>query len=92
MPGHRHQARVADGRFSDGAPVTATCGTYAPNVWGLCDMHGNAAEWTLSAYRSYPYVQADGRNDGSVGGLKVIRGGSFRDRPNRCRRAVPCAG
>jgi formylglycine-generating enzyme required for sulfatase activity len=59
----------------------APCGASEANAWGLCDMQGNAAEWTLSLYRPYPYADADGRNDPSVAGLRVIRGGSLRDRP-----------
>jgi formylglycine-generating enzyme required for sulfatase activity len=43
-----------DSRFRDGAIVTANVGSYRPNAWGLCDMHGNAAEWTRSSYRPYP--------------------------------------
>ena len=36
-----------DRRFNDGSGVTTDVGRYQPNAWG-CDMHGNAAEWTLS--------------------------------------------
>lgn len=46
-------------------------------------MHGNAAEWTLSAYKPYPYRDDDGRNEAIVAGEKVVRGGSFFDRPAR---------
>jgi formylglycine-generating enzyme required for sulfatase activity len=56
----------------DGVAVTSVAGRYAPNAWGLYDMHGNAAEWTLSDYD---------------GGRKVVRGGSFYDRPCRARSA-----
>jgi formylglycine-generating enzyme required for sulfatase activity len=58
------------------------------NAWGLCDMHANVAEWTLSTYRPYPYNDADGRNRPTLDGLKVVRGGSFADRPDRCRSAM----
>ena len=74
-----------DDRFNDGVLVTAEVGTYLPNAWGLYDMHGNVAEWTRSAYRPYPYLEDDGRNDPSDQGEKVVRGGSWRDRPKRCR-------
>ena len=46
-------------------------------------MHGNAAEWTRSEYRPYPYSDSDGRNSGKPEGLKVVRGGSWHDRPFR---------
>jgi formylglycine-generating enzyme required for sulfatase activity len=70
-------------RFDDGMLLTCEGGRYRPNPWGLCDMHGNVAEWTLSAYRPYPYDASDGRED--VGGTdrRVVRGGSWRDRPMR---------
>lgn len=76
-----------DGRFDDGELVTAAVGQYAPNAWGLYDMHGNAAEWTRTHYRPYPYRAEDGRDQESEEGLKVVRGGSWRDRPKRCRSA-----
>jgi len=57
------------------------------NAWGLCDMQQNVAEWTLSTCRSYPYRDDDGRNSTTPEGRKVVRGGSFRDGPQRCRSA-----
>ena len=71
-------------RFNDGSLLTVAPGTYRPNAWGLGDMHGNAAEWTRSAYRPYPYYQDDGREAAEPTGRKVVRGGSWRDRPKRC--------
>ena len=72
---------------NDGAVVTDSVGKYAPNAWGLHDMHGNVAEWTLSTYKPYPYNPADGRDAPAPGGRKVVRGGSFYDRPKRARSA-----
>jgi formylglycine-generating enzyme required for sulfatase activity len=50
-------------------------------------MHGNAAEWTRTAYRPYPYDPQDGRDDPRADGPKSVRGGSFYDRPERARSA-----
>jgi formylglycine-generating enzyme required for sulfatase activity len=60
-------------------------GSYAANPWGLHDMHGNVAEWTLSGDRPYPYQADDGRNAGAPTARKIVRGGSWRDRPHRAR-------
>jgi len=57
-------------------------GAYTPNALGLKDMHGNVAEWTRSEFRAYPYARTDGRN-ALVQGRKVVRGGSWNDRPIR---------
>ena len=56
-----------DERFHDGGFVTEAVGKYKPNPWGLHDLHGNAAEWTSGA-------QSD---------RKIVRGGSWYDRPAR---------
>ncbi|MHC4404353.1 MAG: formylglycine-generating enzyme family protein, partial [Planctomycetota bacterium] len=68
----------------DGAMVTAETGRYVPNPWGLCDVHGNAAEWTASLYRPYPYDPRDGRDDPEAEGQRVVRGGSWCDLPYYC--------
>jgi len=76
-----------DGRFHDGARVSADVGSYEPNAWGLHDLHGNVAEWTRTTYRPYPYREDDGRNNGSDSDRKVVRGGSWYDRPQEARSA-----
>ena len=75
-----------DARFNDRSLVTADVGSYQPNPWGLFDMHGNAAEWTRTLYRPYPYGD-DGRSNLPSDAPKVVRGGSWYDRPLRCRSA-----
>ena len=70
-----------DSRFNDGALLTVAPGRYQPNAWGLCDMHGNAAEWTMTTYLPYPYRPEDGRDNGNAAGRKGVRGGSWRDLP-----------
>ncbi len=81
--GSGNVAYVAD----SGHRVSAEVGSYAPSAWGLHDMHGNAAEWTRSVYRAYPYDSRDGRNDTAAVGRRVVRGGSWYDRPKRARSA-----
>ncbi len=80
-----------DDRFDDGHLVTADAGSYAANPWGLHDMHGNVWEWTRSAYRSYPYAAGDGRNAAAADGDRVVRGGSWYDRPQRARSSFRLA-
>ncbi len=63
----------------DGATGTAAVGGRQPNAWGLCDMHGNAAEWTASVYQPGPFLP----HAGGGAAWRVVRGGSFRDRPQR---------
>ena len=76
-----------DGRVDDKARVSADVGGYAVNAWGLHDTHGNVWEWTRTSYRAYPYRDDDGRNDPDPTGRKVVRGGSWYDRPQRARSA-----
>jgi formylglycine-generating enzyme required for sulfatase activity len=73
------------GTVKDGACVTTNVGRYAANAWGLHDMHGNVAEWTASRYQAYPYTEDVARNDPKAQGKRVVRGGSYYDRPKRAR-------
>jgi formylglycine-generating enzyme required for sulfatase activity len=72
-----------DSRYDDKAMVTVPVGGYQSNAWGLFDMHGNAAEWTGSNY-SFTTVGREPRADDQ---RRVVRGGSWRDRPQRSRSA-----
>lgn len=76
-----------EARFDDHSMVTTKVGGYTPNPWGLCDMHGNASEWTRSLYQPYPYNAGDGRESIKASGERVVRGGSWFDRPYRCTSA-----
>ena len=80
-----------DVRFNDGGFLSDGVGKYQPNAFGLIDMHGNVSEWTRSNYKAYPYRVNDGRNNLSLYEDKVVRGGSWRDRPERARSAFRLA-
>jgi len=70
-------------RLRDGVKYAADVAYGKPNPWGLVDMHGNVAEWTRSTYKPYPYTETDSRSSPTAKGRKVVRGGSWRDRPHR---------
>lgn len=68
-------------------------GRKQPNKWGLYDMHGNVAEWTLDGYDALAYeTLPDGVLGPYVRGLRpyphVIRGGSWKDNPDELRSAA----
>jgi len=76
-----------ESRFRDGGFVSEDVGRYLPNPWGLHDMHGNVAEWTRSLDRPYPYADHDGGDTVASAERRVVRGGSWRDRPFRATAA-----
>ncbi|MFV2069147.1 MAG: SUMF1/EgtB/PvdO family nonheme iron enzyme, partial [Pirellulales bacterium] len=75
-------------RFNDGELVSAAVGRFQPNAWGLHDMHGNVWEWTSSAARQYPYTDDDAHAEANGPEQRMVRGGSWRDRPQRARSSV----
>jgi len=64
--------------IDDGTMTIADVKKYAPNAWGLYDMHGNVAEFTRSTYAPYPYKDKVAAEDGE---MKVVRGGAWNYRP-----------
>ncbi len=71
-----------DSRFNDKALLAVSPGQYRANAWGLHDMHGNVAEWTGSDY-SPNLASASGQAAGGEAVRKTVRGGSWRDVPQR---------
>ena len=63
-------------------------GLKKPNDFGLFDMHGNVAEWVLDHYNPEGYSSNLTFTRGTKLYPKVIRGGSFRDLPERLRSAA----
>ena len=69
---------------------TAIVGSYAPNAWGLYDMYGNVAEFTLDAWSNDPsslrgMVKKGTSN--STSQTRVYRGGSYASNASGCRPA-----
>ncbi len=63
-------------------------GSYAPNAWGLYDLHGNVAEWCLDWYQWSCGTNAVTDPKGAPNGTaRVLRGGSWRSPPKFCRSA-----
>jgi uncharacterized protein (TIGR02996 family) len=63
-------------------------GSYAPNAFGLYDMHGNLDEWCWNWEEDMDPEDADDPTGPADGVEKVVRGGSWRGQGEDCRSAV----
>ncbi len=90
---HTDQANF-DGSLEeqDGKPglfrdTTLPSGSFAPNPWGLYDMHGNVAEWCHDWYSAEIGVDAVDPIGPESGERHVFRGGCWISFPEFCRSA-----
>ena len=56
---------------------TAACGGKRPNVFGLCDMTGNVAEWCQDFIKRYTALSANNPRNDADGYERVVRGGAY---------------
>ena len=65
----------------------AIVGSYAPNAFGLYDMHGNVREYCLDAWQA-DITQGGGAVIGGTSATRVIKGGGYGDDPSACQAGV----
>jgi sulfatase modifying factor 1 len=87
----------------DGYARTSPAGAFPPNGYGLCDMAGNAWEWTCDWYHAHedgappspccsPIEDSYDRSSPEIRiPRKVLKGGSHLCAPNYCLRFRPAA-
>ena len=63
---------------------TAIVGSYAPNAWGIYDVHGNVWEWCLDIYAD-DITGLNGAVNVASAGFRAIRGGSWNLAAGICR-------
>ncbi|MFM7098362.1 MAG: SUMF1/EgtB/PvdO family nonheme iron enzyme [Gemmataceae bacterium] len=81
--------------WNDSSSTMARVGSYKPNPWGLCDMHGNVAEMTSTIYdplRTAPTIAPHKRSEWASQPQSekyslgfVCKGGSWASLASSCR-------
>ncbi|MBR0312023.1 MAG: SUMF1/EgtB/PvdO family nonheme iron enzyme [Oscillospiraceae bacterium] len=72
--------------------TTVAVGSFAPNAWGLYDMHGNVNGWCWDYYGAYDAAQRDDPTGAATGTRHVYRGGGWNDFAKNMRSAYRAAG
>lgn len=75
--------------WRDGLVRHGPVGSFAPNGFGLFDMHGNVAEWCRDQLAGYPrQLPGDGLLRPSGSDHRLVRGGSFQHGRSEARSAA----
>jgi formylglycine-generating enzyme required for sulfatase activity len=84
---------TAQANFDNSINETVAVGSYAPNDWGLYDMHGNVLEWVWDWYDTYP-SNAQTNPTGPASGLsgRILRGGAWNNSAEDVRSAFRFGG
>jgi formylglycine-generating enzyme required for sulfatase activity len=79
---------------NDGYAVTAPVGKFRKNNFGICDMHGNVAEWCEDEYDRDYYKESPEKDPVFVlkGATRVCRGGDWYYGARMCRSAYRSMG
>lgn len=81
-----------NGEKSENRKKLLPVGRFAPNAFGLYDMHGNIWQWTNDWYGEYDVNNNLNPKGAAEGTKKVDRGGGFYDPAWRCRSAYRGGG
>jgi len=71
---------------------TIAVGSYAPNAFGLYDMHGNVYEWCSDWYGAYSTDAQTNPTGPTSGTNRVLRGGGWFSEARYCRSAARFGG
>lgn len=67
--------------------TTLAVGSFAPNAFGLYDMHGNVGEWVWDYYGTYMMFRQENPAGPVSGASRVYRGGGWNDFAKNLRSA-----
>ena len=83
---------VLEARPGEYRQTTLPVGSFAPNAWGLYDMHGNVNEWCWDYYGAYDEAASEDPTGAAAGTRHVYRGGGWNDFAKNMRSAYRAAG